>query len=45
MHGVNDDEKQNRQPFLVDIDAWMDMQKASTTDNLDHTVSYTTLYK
>ena len=45
IHGVNDDEKKFPQPFLLDIDVWIDMRKASRTDDLDHTVSYTTLYK
>jgi dihydroneopterin aldolase len=45
IHGVNDDEKRFPQPFVVDVDAWMDMRRASRTDDLDHTVSYAAVYR
>lgn len=44
FHGVNEDEKQFLQLFLVDVDAWLDLEKAGKTDNLEDTVSYTALH-
>eukprot|EP00250_Pteridium_aquilinum_P011267 c19949_g1_i1 orf=357-755(+) len=45
LHGVNEDEKQVSQPFVVDLDAWLNMDKAGKTDNLHDTVSYTDLHR
>ncbi|MCO5604722.1 hypothetical protein L7F22_058892 [Adiantum nelumboides] len=45
VHGVNEDEKKATQPFIIDMDAWLNMAKASETDNLNDTVSYTDLHR
>ncbi|KAI5084316.1 hypothetical protein GOP47_0000485 [Adiantum capillus-veneris] len=45
VHGVNDDEKKAVQPFIVDVDAWLNTEKAGETDNLNDTVSYTDLHR
>ncbi|MCO5609692.1 hypothetical protein L7F22_063924 [Adiantum nelumboides] len=45
VHGVNEDEKKAAQPFIIDMDAWLNMEKASETDNLNDTVNYTDLHR
>ncbi|MCO5569525.1 hypothetical protein L7F22_023239 [Adiantum nelumboides] len=45
VHGVNEDEKKAAQSFIIDMDAWLNMEKASETDNLNDTVSYTDLHR
>lgn len=45
IHGVNEEEKVWLQPFIVDLDAWLNMEKAGKTDNLHDTVSYTDLHR
>ncbi|KAH7405157.1 hypothetical protein KP509_15G059100 [Ceratopteris richardii] len=45
IHGVNEDEKLFAQDFTVDIDAWLNMEKAAGTDNLNDTVSYSNMYR
>lgn len=39
-HGVNPEEKLNKQPFLIDVEMETDLSKPGQTDNLDDTVSY-----
>ncbi len=43
-HGVYEEERKLGQKFVVDVDAWADLEKAGTTDELEHTVSYVELY-
>lgn len=45
FHGVLEEEKKLGQKFLVDIDAYMELQKAGDTDNLADSVSYADIYK
>ncbi|CAN6459838.1 unnamed protein product [Victoria cruziana] len=44
FHGVLEEEKKLGQKFLVDIDAYMELQKAGDTDNLADSVSYADIY-
>ncbi|XP_031482192.1 dihydroneopterin aldolase 1-like [Nymphaea colorata] len=44
FHGVLEEEKKLGQKFLVDIDAYLELQKAGDTDNLDDSVSYADIY-
>ncbi|XP_051152343.1 dihydroneopterin aldolase 1-like isoform X2 [Andrographis paniculata] len=44
-HGVKPEERKLGQKFLVDVDAWMDLQAAGNSDNLSDTVSYTDIYR
>jgi dihydroneopterin aldolase len=44
-HGVNREETELGQRFGVDLSVWLDLRKASTTDDLNDTVSYSALYK
>ncbi len=39
-HGVLAEEKERAQPFEVDLDLWVDLAAASTTDRLSDTVDY-----
>lgn len=39
-HGVNPEEKENGQTFFIDVDYFLDLEKACRTDCLDDTVSY-----
>lgn len=39
-HGVFDHEKQDGQPFVVDITLWLDLTAAAATDDLARTVDY-----
>ncbi|KAL3839398.1 hypothetical protein ACJIZ3_023989 [Penstemon smallii] len=43
-HGVKPEEKKLGQKFVIDVDAWMDLQPAGISDRLDDTVSYTAIY-
>ena len=45
FHGVKPEEKKLGQKFLVDVDAWMDLQAAGKSDNLSDTISYTEIYR
>jgi dihydroneopterin aldolase len=40
VHGVLPEEKQRAQPFRVDLDIGLDMNRAVSTDELDETVNY-----
>ncbi|KZV48992.1 dihydroneopterin aldolase family protein [Dorcoceras hygrometricum] len=44
-HGVYPEERVLGQKFLVDVDAWMDLQAAGNSDDISDTVSYTTIYR
>ena len=39
-HGVLPEERDRAQPFSVDIVAWVDMEAAQQSDDLDDTVDY-----
>ena len=45
FHGVNPEERSLGQPFIVDLDAELDLSSASESDRLPDTVSYTHLYR
>lgn len=45
FHGVKEEERKLGQKFLLDVDAWMDLQPAGNSDNLSDTVSYTAIYR
>ncbi|XP_078429225.1 dihydroneopterin aldolase 2-like [Wolffia australiana] len=45
FHGVHPEEKKLGQKFVVDLDAWMDLQKAGESDCLTDTISYTAIYR
>jgi dihydroneopterin aldolase len=40
VHGVQPFERAQRQPFSVDVDAWLDVAAASASDALADTVDY-----
>ncbi|KAK7820394.1 dihydroneopterin aldolase 2 [Quercus suber] len=44
-HGVKPEERKLGQKFLVDVDAWLDLQPAGKSDCLSDTVSYTDIYR
>lgn len=45
FHGVNPEERRLGQPFVVDLEAELDLSVPATSDNLEDTVSYTELYR
>lgn len=45
FHGVNPEERSLGQPFIVDLEAELDLDAASRSDRLIDTVSYTELYR
>ena len=45
FHGVNAEERALGQPFVVDLEAELDLEPAGASDNLADTVSYTHLYR
>ena len=45
FHGVNPEERTLGQPYVVDLEAELDLQPAGRSDNLVDTVSYTQLYR
>ncbi|KAL7198068.1 hypothetical protein ACSBR2_020563 [Camellia fascicularis] len=45
FHGVKPEERKLGQKFLVDVDAWMDLQEAGKSDLLSDTISYTEIYR
>ncbi len=45
FHGVNPEERRLGQPFLVDLEAELDLGSASVSDQLADTASYTHLYR
>ncbi len=44
-HGRNPEERTLGQPFVVDLEAELDLRKAGRSDNIADTVSYTDLYR
>ena len=44
-HGVNPDEKENGQNFILDITLSADLIEAKNTDNLEKTVNYSKVIK
>ena len=45
FHGVNPEERRLGQPFIVDLEAELDLRPAGASDDLADTVSYTHLYR
>jgi len=45
FHGVNPEEKENGQDFILDISAYLPLAKAGKTDYLEDTVSYAKIIK
>ena len=45
FHGVNPEERRLGQPFVVDLEAELDLSVPAASDNLEDTVSYTELYR
>ena len=45
FHGVNPEERRLGQPFIVDLEAELDLATAGESDRLQDTVSYTHLYR
>ena len=45
FHGVNPEERRLGQPFVVDLEAELDLAVPAASDNLEDTVSYTDLYR
>lgn len=44
-HGVNPEEKENGQPFILDITLWADLSRARRSDSLEDTVNYAAVRK
>ena len=44
-HGVNSEEKENGQKFILDIEAEADLSKPCRTDNVNDTISYSAMRK
>lgn len=44
-HGVNPEEKEDGQNFVLDIDAYVDISVPCMSDNVDDTVSYAKMIK
>ena len=44
-HGVNPEEKENGQNFVLDIDVYVDISVPCVSDNVDDTVSYAKIIK
>lgn len=44
-HGVNPEEKENGQTFIIDLDYFLDASKACESDNVEDTVSYASVVK
>lgn len=45
FHGVNSEEQENGQLFILDIEAHANLNKACKTDNLEDTISYAKILK
>jgi len=45
FHGVNPEEQENGQLFILDIEAHANLHTACDTDNIDDTVSYAKILK
>jgi len=44
LHGVLPEEKQARQPFIVDLEIYKDLYKAGLSDRLEDTINYADVY-
>ena len=44
-HGVNPEEKENGQPFVLDVEYYLDLKNACRSDDLTDTVSYAQVVK
>lgn len=44
-HGVNPEEKENGQNFVIDLDYFLDLSKPCESDDVDDTVSYAKVIK
>lgn len=44
-HGVNPEEKENGQNFIIDLEYYVDITNACQNDNIDDTVSYAKVVK
>ena len=44
-HGVNPEEKAQGQPYIVDLEADVDLTRPGRSDDLEDTVSYTLMYR
>ena len=44
-HGVNPEEKENGQSFVIDLDYYLDLTSACKSDDLNDTVSYAKVVK
>lgn len=44
-HGVFEEEQKLGQRFYVDLDLYLDLQKAGQSDDLAHTINYAELYE
>ena len=44
-HGVNPEEKENGQNFVIDLDYYVNINKACQMDTLDDTISYAKVVK
>ena len=42
-HGVEPEERERGQDFIVDVDCWLDLSKAGRTDSISDTIDYTDL--
>lgn len=45
FHGVNAEEKENGQPFVLDVEAYLPLELPCATDELADTVSYSAILK
>ncbi len=45
FHGANPEERALGQPYVVDLAVELDLRKPGESDSLEHTVSYTRLYR
>lgn len=45
FHGVNPEEKEAGQLFIIDLTAYLDLQQACKADDLENTVSYAKIIK
>lgn len=43
-HGIMPDEKTKPQPFIIDLELWLDLQTAALNDDINMTVNYDHLF-
>ena len=44
-HGVRPEENSLGQPFIIDLELYLDLQQAGRSDDLEDTVSYSLVYR